>query len=256
MKKRSILSYLTMPGYIIIVLSLSLVVASGAMFYYYESHDQTVTETEDGQVAGKVKAAGDNWDSNWELDEFIGAYDNYEDYMIRSGGDTSPRGIITNINNSLSDSWKKVINGESILGDRVVSGEWFSENNHISSVGFPPIIKKWEVNGRVGGKSFNEEWELVRVKTSRYYDVSSSRGGHSWTAYLFTGNVKMEDNLLKYEVYHGGKWLEPRYEFSKHRWVRPGTRLYKDNRMHLSDTYHYLLSNTRPISWTITGSFN
>lgn len=237
-----------------------MVVASGIMAYYYQGDKQVNTDTKEGQVAGKVKAASGQWNSEWTVDQYSGFIPDY-----------------TRVNN-FNENWSEDEKYDELLeAKRVVEtylagtdprglklGD-YSTRKPLHLWGFPPLVQEWQVAGEVGNESFNENWSLSKLQCPIHYEVTGSKK-HSHTGVLITGNVRLDSDSgrLLYEYYAGTEHLAGNNRISTQGWLHPFQErrepieypnvTYQDNRLNLP--WDWLLGSTTPVGWQITGSFN
>lgn len=271
-------------GYSLLVLSFAFIVASGLMFYFYYQGEAPASPTNEGNVAGKVKAAGDGeWSFTWTP-----SYSNNN--MVLISGDTLAE-----------DKHRASYQRIRLILDRC-NGYWDSGydcNGLIDSTEFkdsgvshhpaawvkPELLTNWAVRGEMDNKRFAEEWSADRF-TIQPMMIKSKSSGDCHAMIYVTGKLRYSSaNGLEYENWIGDEAGKDN-TFKQHRWTKVGERMaladyYGDeyefttdapNRCNYgqlenvlygmpggsSPTVGYLnaaLNSAIPASWTVTGCF-
>jgi len=260
MKKK--LSILGKTGYILGVLSIAFLIASGVMLYGYYTDDAQ------GRVAPEVKAAsGQSWTETWTSTK-ASTEDKIEVNMPLDKQAYLDYARLSRIFKNCPDgTFGNESCGEYIAKTkaRKETGGWQAITKMVST---PPVVGTWTVNLSIADRSYRETW-APRYQCAKTF-IASDTDGRSHSGILFTGAARVTSaNRLEFETYRGSEHQNGGNDYlDDHSWVkfgyvptRYGNVQYTDPRLNAALTgtkashgaWTDIASSCVPVSWTATG---
>jgi hypothetical protein len=248
-KKRSI-----KWGYSLIIISLAFVVASGIMYYFYY---QGEVPANDAQVAGKVKATGESWETTWtpqygpsniiiktHSSNSADGYTADDEYRYFPAADcvlapgyipgTQNHRACYKLNGARSENsgrLRTIFSSPNCAQTGEGCDSYIKNTSHMHNSAYStketiwkggaPVPTSWSLNGTIDNQSFTESWSSNGWVTKKVF-YRSTTGDQKHAAILFTGKARLNNSGVPEFFAYRGVEHNGSDNLSRSGWMRYG----------------------------------